>query len=1325
MGRAFKNIYCFISDENRKFVQADQQPDGNYSLSRTSQPLPIKFNPANILGSEIEFATNKKYFSLNRSISYPLEFIKDGAAALRELYHLGKGTEEKSYLTIIQWNGTLGYFELAYYGKIDYSQKVEDPKSGKFTVPVIDDSAWGVLSQNESVEYGIECSARNRKAIRVLIDGVTLLNRYTFQTVQAVIPLIVGYNDYLVPFVMINQDGDSSGITVKNQSGSFYNNFEPNLFSTSPAWFFNTAYAINNVNFNGNLMFEWSNNPGLPSASISIHFITSLGQRHVIFANGLGDTPFSYNLIPGHIYNIPLDWTVNLAAGESVFIVDRMVYFGPGGHAFTITPIVTNILVSTKTKTEPVVRYALRPLDLGQEIVAKGTNGRFTINSNHFTVNNKSVVLSGDSIRGVPNAKIFTTFEDYFKSFNALNFMALRQINGELWIEKANNVYGNPSNTIFNIGDCLELELEAATEFLANQIEVGSPKQDYRHPSGRLEVNSTNIFSLPMLNINKKLSIVSVYRLGCLDIQFLILDYLNQSTKDNSGDKSVYVLEITDDLGSAVEDIETFENVTIDNALLEPIIKSPLNDDIITYNKPVIRGIAPSFSPVNIYVDTVLDGGTVADANGNWSYNIVAALSTFVFGVTTGIHVIEATFTDLSAPTSSISIMIDTANTTVPQIIYPAANDSLYNNKPLIRGVAQRGTVITVSLGAVIIGVVTADESCKWELQSPVIPNGNNTIDIVTSSNVFYVNSDVQFPLLTYIGSELDGFLIANNLPLIKGVASPGTVVTIWLNYISYLPLGNTTADANGNWEFQVIPINYPDPLSGLPVILAPIRNGLSVISTSLQNHTVGINVQGYKLSRPAFSSITGVTDNTIFNTAYSPKRMLENWYSMLSAIMSKQPLENVYFQKADKNGNLVTVLNGVTTAENTDIPVSSLGSPIAILEYAKIKTKTNSTFAHLLENFNNGGTIKTNFRGKDIYMLPIGSMKMSNIISDVQEWKLLLSPNNLYSTLLNLYKNGLTIQLMTNSLYHSDYNTLHLVTYNFPDNPKFNFKTIYDDWFENRNSAWSNNPFYIQKIQKAQIIKDQIITNTTQGTFYLRMFRCSDAVLEASFFYNPVNPAPIPTPDVVLETVIDFSFYDENQYFFVLDNFYDGTSHYIAISERVETKVKWENTILIEANSSLNKTGAFFNTGFKTILRVEGLVKKLQPDIDTVIAKDETSNRELLYSNVARKRTIRFGTAYGLPDYLYLKIADALTLDNLVIEGVNYVLEEDEKITPSDDVDGHPLYYYNVNLALQTNERGKTFGAPGGSNTEGIVVVVDATAFGMPAGSLIRIDVD
>ncbi|MEO7520391.1 MAG: hypothetical protein ABIW79_01115 [Gemmatimonas sp.] len=1036
------------------------------------------------------------------------------------------------------------------------------------------------------------------------------------------------------------------------------------------------------------------------------------------------------NTIPGTMikdktYLLNFDFTVNLAAGESLFL---FMAFKDGSRAQlpSVKFVSTDTFISTKTKGEPIVVYGLRPLDLAQQLVSKATKGRFTINSEFFTINNKAICVSGDAIRGVPNAKLYSSFSDFFNTFDALFFMALRSINDKLWIEPAIEVYnarptGLPvvTHTIIDLGDAIDLKLEPAIEYMGNEIEVGSPKQDYRHPSGRLEFNSVNTFSMDV-DVKKRFSWITRYRLDGYGVQFLILDYQGQSSEDNSGDKDVFVLDTTDELGSALDNVESFENISINNIPLAPIIKSPLNTDSIKYNRPRIRGVAPVGSTINIYVDSIFDGTTTTDSFYNWSYNIVTALSSYNPGVASGIHIIKATYTDLSATFDEISIEVDTTVACPIEILYPENFDNLYNSKPLIKGIAPYLTNISIVLDGVVIGNVVADQSCNWEFKvtTPII-FGIHTLTANGASSFFTVESNVSFPLITYVGSELDGFPLVNNLPLIQGVGIAGTVVEIWLNYIRYSYLGTTIIGADGTWSFQVVPVVYLDPVGNNVMTLAPIQNGLNIFSTSLINQSVQVNTRGYKLNRPSYNSITGVPDNTVINTRFSPQRMLEAHYPMLAAIRP----DKIQFQTADKNAALSTVLGTEVIVEHADIQGSELGAPLAVLEIVTFKTKVLNSFAKTLRNFNSGGVIKTNFRGTNIYMLPIGGMKIASISDTIQEWRLLVSPLTTYTQLLNLYKQGLTITIMKNSFYHSDYNPLHFVEYNYSQPTKYNYKTIYQDWFNNRNDSWLQNPEYVQKFQKSEIIRDQIITNGISG-IVLRMYRCSDIFLLATINYNPVAPAPIPVPDIVMEAIIDFSLYPEDKYFFV--QVVNGVE--VAISEVIETRIKWGNTILVESTNSINYTGIFFSTGFKTILRVEGHIKKVQPNVFAITETENDGDSQLVYSSISRKRVIRFGTAFGLPDYLAMKMSLAITTDNFVCEGVGYAIEDGEKINPSEDVDGHPMFYYNVNVLLKQNQRGIGFnGVAGGSEADrqGVVLVIDATAIGLPTGTIISINLD
>lgn len=1325
MNRNLRNIYLFISDENKKFYRANLLNDGSWNVTSNSQPYPIMDQPDNMKNSPLEFSTNNFYFSLVRTINYPLNFVGDGAAILRYLYHTKKKIAQKVYLTVIEWDGERNCYVLSYNGRIDLKKKLENIKTASFSVPIIDNSAWGIISQNDDVEYPIECNKSNPKAIKVLIDSINLESTYTFQTVGSAIPY-QGPNfprkvRFCMPLVLINTDGDSAGIITKNQTQVEFPYDYNTVFvdQTLPYFFFGTAYPITGAHISGTLVLPAvPYNAGSTTYTFAIYIRSNFGKKilitPVVFPNA------GCVITAGNTYSFPFDITIDLDPGENLFfIIDYGGILGPSNLGPIVIPNITNIKVKVKTKVEDSVVYALRPLDVLQEIARQSSNGLHTIKSDFLFFNNKSVILSGDSIRGVENAKVYYSLKNFFKDFNSLYFTAFKNVEGDLWFEKATDVY-NAINTVIDLGECIECEIEPAEEFYYNQIEVGSPIKDYRHPSGRLEFNSTNEYAIDFDNVKKKLSLVTSSRLGCYDVIFLLLDYRYGSTKDNDGDKNVYILDISDDIATGSDIVETFENINIDTDPLQPYINSPYNNDYITNDKPAISGKGKPGRTVNVYCDDIFDGSTVVQPDGSWSYVVQNSLTSYDPGVFTGEHIIKASFFDLSAPVSSINVIINTLANTQPVITYPTQSDGLYNNTPLIKGVAQAGTNIDISIDGVFIATVVADQSCKWSFRSPVLSNGNHTVSINANlySISFSVDTNVEFPLITYIDGDLDGSVIVNSKPLIKGVAIPGTNVTLWLNYIQYANLGTATADSNGNWSIQVSDTYYLDPVSHIPVALAPIRNGLSIVSTDLINHNVKVNISGYKLNRPDYNLIEGVPDNSVFNTRFSPSRMMYNHYPRFAPMFENNNTGIIRAIKQDKNGNLRTVLGNEVFQENANIKASSLGIPIAKYEWAKIKVAANSTFAKTLYNFNSYGKIKFTYKGDEIYCLPIGSMKIQHIRSDVQEWKLLLSREVTNAQLLNLSKNGLKIQLMENSIYRSDYNTFHFVVYDFQPNIKYNFKTVYEELFSNRNEAWLRNPRYTQKIQKTDIITDQIITNGVTGVV-MKIYNCFDASLVDTIPYNAANPAPISLPEIVLEAKPDFSNYEEGVYFAVI--FVSDTP--ICISEKFHIKEKWKNTICIEGRNKKNLTGVYFSTGFKCFLRVEGLIKKLDADIDNVIAVDESGNSQLLYGEMMKKREIRFGTAYGIPDYLFLRVSNFITLTDWSADGVMYTTIQDEKITKSEDVPGHPLYYYNIKVRLKENFKGVVFPGQPGADISGVILTVDSQAIGLPAGSLINIE--
>jgi hypothetical protein len=1317
-GRSRHIFYTFISNKNAEYYSCVYSPLGEPIISKSGSPVPLKYSPADLQSMSPEFATNRSYFSLNRSITNPFKFIKDGASILRYLDYNGKGFEEKAFLTIVKYNSARGIYELYYTGRLDFSKKIDDPISG-FTINTVDSGVWGTLSQLDDVQVQIPCSSINPKAIKVLFDGITLQARYYYQPVATQIRAQMYHQYLIIPLVQTVTDGDSYGIITQGQDYDISNEDLDDYVTNHPSvYFFQSKYATT-VHIDASYEFDITeySAPANARTPFTIQFAVWRSTQ----AGNIGDYPVLFRKsYPTGLYGVhdkitfSINQDYNLAEGEKLLLVCRVAQTDTSGNAtyLQLTPTLTNMVVSTDTKIVSTTAYALRPLDLAQQIVSKLTGGLFTLHSNFYSSNNKVVCTCGDALRGEPLALLQTTFKDWFDSYDSGDFIAGRIIDGELWIEQANEVY-KEDGEILDLGEVTDLTIQHDTDRLLSNFEIGSPEQDYRHSSGRYEFNSRTAFSFEVSTIKNTLSLISKYRRDCYGIEFLRLDYFAGNTKDNKGDKEVFMVDITDELGQGTIYFSNYKIYQVNSTPLAPQIVTPITDDDITNQFPTIRGFAPSGKTVNIYVDTVLDGSVIAAADNTWSYDIVTQLDALVVVnnnvVTNGIHTVEATFTDLTGSVASVTFTVLTGITPT-SVVYPADKDTIIDSKPLIRGRAQAGLVLNVSIGAVNIGSVTVDGSCWWSIQSPPISNGIHTLQVDALTTIFTTNVNTAVPIILRPTEEFD---IINNLPLIEGVATPGATINLYLDYYDKT-LGSDIADGNGNWSIQIAPMNKDDG-----TILTPIPNGQHILSTGLTIQNTTVESTGYKLNRPNYDSITGVLDNTVFNVELSPKRMLLARSSYWASLMLQNQDTYIRYGGNDKNQALSTVLGNEFVKESEDVPISNLDANLFVPIKATFKTKVPDTFNSVFDFFNNGGNIRASFQGNEIWFLPMGKMSVNDVINSTQSWSLLFAAKTPLSTILNLSRQGLTLNLMKNAIHHSDYNSLHFVKYNYSIDAHYHAKELYDDWFDARNDRWVHNPVYIQKFQTNDYIRDQVITNNVSA-LTLNMYRCGDAIVVATFVYNPVSPSPIPSPDIVREAEVDFSMYPPDQYFFVMMS---GSTP-VAISERIQTAVDLFETILIETTNSSNLTGFMYSTGIISKVRIEGLVQKWQPNISILTDTDEVGDNQTLHSVYSRQRKILLGKASGLPDYLYLKISALVILDNLKIEGINYVADNENKLTEQDRILGHPMYHYELTVQLANNEQGIVFDAGVGlADVTSVVITVDAEAFGTGGSQLVDIE--
>ncbi|WP_085692703.1 MULTISPECIES: Ig-like domain-containing protein [unclassified Pseudomonas] len=236
-------------------------------------------------------------------------------------------------------------------------------------------------------------------------------------------------------------------------------------------------------------------------------------------------------------------------------------------------------------------------------------------------------------------------------------------------------------------------------------------------------------------------------------------------------------------------------------------------------------------------------GEATADGSGNWTFTPATPLPNGT--------VVNATASDPAGNTSpAATVTVDSSAPAAP-VINPS-------NGATIGGTAEAGATVTLTDGSGNpIGQVTADGSGNWSF-TPGSPLPNGTVVNATATDP---TGNTSAPSSTTVDSVAPAAPVVepSNGSEISGTAEPGSTVT--LTDGSGNPIGQTTADGNGDWSFtpgtplpdgSVVNATATDPAGntsgqgsttvdgvapGVPTI--DLSNGSSLSGTAEPNSTV------------------------------------------------------------------------------------------------------------------------------------------------------------------------------------------------------------------------------------------------------------------------------------------------------------------------------------------------------------------------------------------------------------------------------------------------------------------------------------------------------
>lgn len=531
------------------------QPDNSGGITISNKPYFLDFAPAGWENIEIVNIRNKKYFGVDRSVSIPLQYVKDGAQIIKHiLYNLG--IEETVYLTIakqeIDYTPGESYgfwFKQIYRGEIDLSTFIHN--GATVTCTTLEDGLPKFLRANENTVYELPMDVPD--AIRVKMDGIRLHEKLNFGLSDG-----VNYVDgrYIPSFSFLNNEGNSTGIiylsqTYEQVSGTA--GADNTYVATSGNFFFQNQNSFPvTINISGAVKFISNRNDTLPASSTSLKIKSDK-------SNGFGGTVevfiFSMAPVEGVANSVTVDVTLTVDPQEKLFMFGVTGSVNSTLYNFEYLPdSLLNVSFITRQKTTYI--RGLKPQYIFEQLVNRVTEGKFTAAvSNYFATHSNIIFTCGNSIRGLDDAVMKISFSDFFQFWDCFDSVGMTEKDGKVNIDKKQQLIDRTNVIQLQPPGAGTFKISIAKDYLFNELEIGYPeiRNEVGLLNGNEEFNCKFLFSTGATKSPAKLDKVSKVKASCYEIELIRVTTFAKETTDNKADNDLFVLHVDNTLQPAVD----------------------------------------------------------------------------------------------------------------------------------------------------------------------------------------------------------------------------------------------------------------------------------------------------------------------------------------------------------------------------------------------------------------------------------------------------------------------------------------------------------------------------------------------------------------------------------------------------------------------------------------------------------------------------------------------------------------------------------------------------------------------------------------------------
>ncbi|MEX3021782.1 BapA/Bap/LapF family large adhesin [Kluyvera sp. STS39-E] len=297
-----------------------------------------------------------------------------------------------------------------------------------------------------------------------------------------------------------------------------------------------------------------------------------------------------------------------------------------------------------------------------------------------------------------------------------------------------------------------------------------------------------------------------------------------------------FTTEVTDAAGNVSDKSPDFELIILPPTGLvtgltvsddvSPVTGPLANGAITNDNTPTFTGKASPISVVTVFDNGVqISGSILVDPLSGWSFTPPSGLAdgTHVFTFAVNGSMDPQSFvlvidTKVPDPVGDITV-VDDLNPDIGQL---HSGDSTNDGTPIISGMAEAGTTVTIYNNGIAIGTALVGSDGHWGFTpGTALTEGSHTITTTvtdlagnisapSADFVLVVDTEAPQPVALFIatdnsnpvvGTIVSGDVTNDSTPVLSGQAEPGSEIIIYDNGVE---LARAVADAKGNWGLEL-----------------------------------------------------------------------------------------------------------------------------------------------------------------------------------------------------------------------------------------------------------------------------------------------------------------------------------------------------------------------------------------------------------------------------------------------------------------------------------------------------------------------------------------